>query len=85
MKIALELKEENRDKIIDNLIKHDYDIDTRNLGCIWIYGIKNIHNPYNSKGLTLEIGKMTSVTIDLDDIKYFEIHCQKDTYVDNNR
>lgn len=78
MKIALELKEERKQEIIDNLNKRGYEVDTNSCGCVWVYGIKNIHNPYNKEALVLENGKsMISAEIKLEDIKYFEIHSQE--------
>ena len=77
MKIALELKDERKQEIIDRLIKKGYEVDTNSFGCIWVYGIKNIHNPYNHEALVLEGGKsIISAEIKLEDIKYFEIHVQ---------
>ena len=76
MKIALELKEERKQEIIERLIKKGYDVNTNSCDCIWVYGIGNIHNPYENKNeLVLENGKaIISARIPMEDIKYFEIH-----------
>ena len=76
MKIALELKEERKQEIIDRLNKKKYMVDTNSFGCIWVYGLKNIHNPYAHNALVLENGNLTtgSIEIMLEDINYFEIH-----------
>lgn len=79
MKIALELKEERKQEIIERLNKKGYDVDTNSYNCIWVYGLKNIHNPYNHDALVLENGNLINGTIEisLEDIKYFEIHVQE--------
>lgn len=79
MKIALELKEERKQEIIDRLNKKGYKVDTNSFGCIWVYGLINIHNPYNHNALVLENGNLITGTMEiaLEDIKYFEIHSQE--------
>lgn len=78
MKIALELKENTKEEIINRLIKKGYEVDTNSFGCVWVHGLKNIHWLNGTETLVLENGKsIISMGIDFKYVKYFEIHSEE--------
>lgn len=74
LKIALEIKKEVQDVVINDLKKRNYRVDTSSFNTNWIYDLINIR--YGKDSLVLENGNLISYNIKLDDLDYFEIHNQ---------
>ena len=76
MKIALDLKEECRKEIADELFKRNFEISSSSFKTIWVYGLSHID--YSGKTIELnQKGSMKFYSIYLEDIEYFEIHNDK--------
>ena len=81
IKIAIELKKDSREKVINELIRKDYEIGYSSFYyTIWVYDLGNIRfDNVNKNSIILENGKtMVGIRINFNDIEYFEIHNQKE-------
>lgn len=78
IKIALDLQDDMKDYIIENLKKRGFDVtDNSSFGTVWVYGLSHID--YSANGIEIcKFGSMQFYDILLEDVKYFEIHPEEE-------
>ena len=76
IKIALEIKEDRKEIIREDLKKRNYDIDIVSFNTTWVYDLTNVR--YEKGFISLENNTFYSYRIDLNDLDYFEIHKQEE-------
>ena len=76
IKIAIEIKEDRKEIIREELKKRNYDIDIVSFNTTWVYDLKNVR--YENNYIFLENGSFYTYKLDLKDVDYFEIHKQEE-------
>lgn len=76
IKVALEIKEENKAKMIERLKTRKYNVDENSFNTVWVYDLGNVRLSSDKQSIFLENGTFYSFEVKLDEINYFEIHSQ---------
>lgn len=77
LKIALDIKEDMKDYIKNELDKRGFDYtDESSFGTIWVFGLSHID--FSNKSIELcQNGSLKFYDVYLEDIKYFEIYSEE--------
>jgi len=76
IKIAIEIKEDRKEIIREQLKKRNYDVDGVSFNTTWVYGLTNVR--YENNCIFLENGTFYTYKLELKDIDYFEVHKQEE-------
>ena len=79
MKIALDFSKKAKYDYLKEFKKRNFKVDMNSCGTMWVYDLRTIYTTIstsNKMHLVFETNNFDTYSIDLEDIRYFEIHSE---------